>query len=197
MDTKPEAPTKRGRKPKSAQPKPTAEAPKKRGRKPKNQALKTEEPTAKEPKKRGRKPKAKETSATVTPKKTKISKRKTKAEAPKKRGRKPKTLRKSLKQMAGGEKIKWVDLITSIFKTSNALMQANTLTIEAMNKLGLPEVEKDRTRMAVATNLTKLTKHDKKIVKYTREGDKIAYYGLAEWFNEDGSLKDEFKERFA
>lgn len=200
LDTKPEAPAKRGRKPKTAQPKPTAEAPKKRGRKPKNQTLKTEEPTIKEPKKRGRKPKAKAASATAPAKKTKktkVSKRKTKVAVPKKRGRKPKPLRKSLKQSAGGEKVKWVDLITSIFKTNNALMQANTLTVEAMKKLGLPEVEKDRTRMAVATNLTKLTKHDKKIVKFTREGDKVAYYGLAEWFNEDGSLKNEFKERFA
>lgn len=197
LDTKPEAPAKRGRKPKAAQPKPTTEAPKKRGRKPKNQVLKTEEPVAKEPKKRGRKPKAKAVSAVAPAKKTKVGKRKTKVAAPKKRGRKPKPLRKSLKQSAGGEKVKWVDLITSIFKANNALMQANTLTTEAMKKLGLPEVEKDRTRMAVATNLTKLTKHDKKIVKYTREGDKVAYYGLAEWFNEDGSLKNEFKERFA
>ncbi|MGB4327876.1 MAG: hypothetical protein WBJ36_03255 [Tenuifilum sp.] len=155
------------------------------------------------PKKRGRKPKVKEAAEPTAPKKRGRPKKIT-AEAdksaqtkePKKRGRKPKSLRKGLKPTVGGEKIKWNNLIIDIFKSNDKLLQAKDLTVGALEKLQLPEVEKDRTRMAVATNLTKLTKYEKKILKYTRPDDKIAYYGLAEWFNEDGTLKPEYQNKF-
>ncbi len=191
------APKKRGRKPKvkeAAEP----TAPKKRGRPKKNTAEADKSAQTKEPKKRGRKPKVASETKAERPKKgrKKIAKKKVKTSPPKKRGRKPKSLRKGLKPTVGGEKIKWNNLIIDIFKSNDKLLQAKDLTVGALEKLQLPEVEKDRTRMAVATNLTKLTKYEKKILKYTRPDDKIAYYGLAEWFNEDGTLKPEYQNKF-
>jgi len=196
-ETEVPTPKKRGRKPKVAKPIEST-APKKRGRPKKVTAEDAKAPEAKEPKKRGRKPKEKPEQAKQVAKKPrkKTAKKKVKPAAPKKRGRKPKSLRKSLKQNIGGEKIKWNNLIIDIFKSSDKLLQAKDLTQAALERLQLPEVEKDRTRMAVATNLTKLTKYDKKVVKYSRPGDKIAYYGLTDWFNEDGSLKDEYQNKF-
>ncbi len=190
----PSSPKKRGRKPKNTTvAAEAAKEPKKRGRKPKNADASAE--VVQEIKKRGRKPKAKPAEENV--KKTKTTRKNIKPIHPPKKRKKSKSLRKSLKQAVDGEKIKWIDLILSIFKKSNSLLNSNALTIAAIEKLNLPEVEKDRVRMAVATNLTKLTKYDKKIVKYIPEGSKTAVYGLAEWFNENGSLRPEYQEREA
>jgi len=190
------APQKRGRKPKAVKETEPAMPKKKRGRPKKVTDEKAQAIEVKEPKKRGRKPKAKPENSLETPKKITKKTKKVKATTPKKRGRKPKSLHKSLKQDIGGEKIKWNNLIIDVFKTNNRLLKSKDLTFEVLQKLQLPEDEMNRTRMAVATNLTKLTKYDKKILKYSREGEKIAYYGLAEWFNEDGSLKSEYQNKF-
>lgn len=191
------APKKRGRKPKVKEAsEPTAT--KKRGR-PKKIATEVDKSViSKEPKKRGRKPKVNPETKAEEQKKEhkKITKKKIKTSAPKKRGRKPKTLNKGLKPKIGGEKIKWNDLIMDIFKSNDKLLQAKELTVAVLEKLQLPEIEKDRTRMAVATNLTKLTKYEKKLLKHFRPNNKIAYYGLAEWFNEDGTLKPEYQNKF-
>ncbi len=192
------APEKRGRKPKAVKATEPAMPKKKRGRPRKVTDEKTQATEVKEPKKRGRKPKAKPENALETTKKTsqKVTKNKVKTSIPKKRGRKPKSLHKSLKQEIGGEKVKWANLIIDVFKSNNRLLQSKDLAFEVLQKLQLPEDEMNRTRMAVATNLTKLTKYDNKIRKYSREGEKIGYYGLAEWFNEDGSLKSEYQNKF-
>jgi hypothetical protein len=190
-------PKKRGRKPKvkeAAEP----TAPKKRGRPRKITAEADKSAQTEEPKKRGRKPKENSETKAEKPKKErkKIAKTKVKTSPPKKRGLKANSSRKGLKPTIGGEKIKWNDLIIDIFKSNDKLLQAKDLTVDALERLQLPEVEKDRTRMAVATNLTKLTKYEKKILKYSRPDNKIAYYGLAEWFNEDGTLKPEYQNKF-
>ncbi|HDP76423.1 MAG TPA: hypothetical protein ENN49_11315 [Bacteroidales bacterium] len=191
------APKKRGRKPKAKEvAEPTT--PKKRGRPKKITAEANKSAQTGEPKKRGRKPKENSETKAEKPKKEpqKVTMKKVKTSPPKKRGRKPKSLRKRLKPTIEDEKIKWNDLIIDIFKSNDKLLQAKDLTMRVLEKLQLPEVEKDRTRMAVATNLTKLTKYEKKIFKYARPDHKIAYYGLAEWFNEDGTLKPEYQNKF-
>lgn len=190
-------PKKRGRKPKVKEAtEPTA--PKKRGRPKKIAADADKSIIVKEPKKRGRKPKVNSETKPEKQKKERkrIVKKNVKTSPPKKRGRKPKSLNKGLKPTIGGEKIKWSDLIIDIFKSNDKLLQAKELAVAALEKLQLPEVEKNRTRMAVATNLTKLSKYEKKILKYSRPDDKIAYYGLAEWFHEDGTLKPEYQNKF-
>ena len=166
--------------------------PKKRGRKPKAEAVKAE------PKKRGRKPKVKTEVATA--KKTeKVSKKKVaktpKVKEPKKRGRKPKPVRKSIKTGKGEDKVKWIDLIYDILRTQKSLMLSNSLTLAAMERLGIADADKDRVRMAISTNLTRLTKYDKTINKYSQEGTSGSFYGLAEWFDDKGKLKAEFKNK--
>lgn len=173
-------------------------SPKKRGRPKKIAADADKNNIAKEPKKRGRKPKVNSETEPEKQKKERerIVKKKAETSPSKKKGRKPKSLNKGLKPTIGGEKIKWNDLIIDIFKTNDKLLQAKDLTIAVLEKLQLPEVEKNRTRMAVATNLTKLSKYENKILKYYRPNNKIAYYGLAEWFHEDGTLKPEYQNKF-
>lgn len=161
----------------------------KRGRKPKKEKEIAEKAVVEEvsaaPKKRGRKPKAsveKEESA--------------KAEKTgKKRGRKPKPVRKSIKKGKGEDKVKWIDLIYDILRTKNSLMLSNSLTLAAMERLGISDVDKDRVRMAISTNLTRLTKYDKTINKYTQEGTTGSFYGLAEWFDGKGRLKSDYKNK--
>lgn len=129
-------------------------------------------------------------------KKSDKKKRTTKSKAaPKKRGRKPKKTRKSIKKGNGEAKVKWVELIQTILAEKQNLLLASSLTLEAMTRLGIDEVERDRVRMAISTNLTKLTKYDGVLKKYTIEGQKGAFYGLSEWFNEDGTLKGDYKNR--
>ncbi|QKG79116.1 hypothetical protein [Tenuifilum thalassicum] len=183
-------PKKRGRTPKSAEVNDSEQA-KKRGRKPKNITADDSENQEVLPKKRGRKPKNINAESEVKTSTTS----KTKKAAPKKRGRKPKSVKKRLKQNLGKNKIKWSDLIIDILKTNNKPLLSKDITTAALQKLELPEVEKDRTRMAVATNLTKLTKEAKSVIKYKPDGEKSSYYGLAEWFNQDGSPKPEFLKK--
>lgn len=199
--------------------------PKKRGRKPKIQKAKLVEKVASEPKKRGRKPKVKEESVALkkaekptikkaeksSEKKTKkVIAKKSAKPAPKKaekvvtkkiekpakkRGRKPKPARKSIKVGKGEEKVKWIDLIYDILRTKKSLMLSNSLTLAAMERLNIPDVDKDRVRMAISTNLTRLTKYDKTINKYSQEGTTGSFYGLKEWFDDKGKLKSEFKNK--
>ncbi|HRX30859.1 MAG: hypothetical protein H6537_02400 [Bacteroidales bacterium] len=153
-------------------------APKKRGRKPKVRIETDAVEVKKEPKKRGRKPKVK-----------------TELAVPKKRGRKPKSssLRKPIKKGKGEDKVKWIDLINEVLGSKKSFMLANSITLAAMEKLGIDESDKDRVRMAISTNLTRLTKYDKSVVKYHQPGQKGSFYGLPGWFNEDGSVKSEFE----
>ncbi len=192
-------PKKRGRKPKVQKEKAVEvkAEPKKRGRKPKVQKEKVAAVKA-EPKKRGRKPKVK--TAAATAKKTeKVSKKKVaktpKVKEPKKRGRKPKPVRKSIKTGKGEDKVKWIDLIYDILRSKKSLMLSNSLTLAAMERLGIADADKDRVRMAISTNLTRLTKYDKTINKYSQEGTSGSFYGLAEWFDDKGKLNAEFKNK--
>ena len=146
-----------------------------------------------EPKKRGRKPKVRDISATVSNEDAAVSQQPQKPA--KKRGRKPKSLRKSIKKGKGEDKVKWIDLIYDILRTKKSLMLSNSLTIAAMERLGIPEVDKDRVRMAISTNLTRLTKYDKTINKYSQEGTAGSFYGLSEWFDGKGKLKAEYKNK--
>lgn len=161
----------------------------KRGRKPKKGKEISEKEVVEEvsaaPKKRGRKPKAKvEKEESAKAEKT-----------GKKRGRKPKPVRKSIKKGKGEDKVKWIDLIYDILRTKNSLMLSNSLTLAAMERLGISDVDKDRVRMAISTNLTRLTKYDKTINKYTQEGTTGSFYGLAEWFDGKGRLKSDYKSK--
>lgn len=150
--------------------------PKKRGRKPAVQAQKVDkEEVAKLPKRRGRKPKVK-------------------VESPKKK-LEEKPIRKSIKKGKGEEKVKWIDLIYDILRSKKSLMLSNSLTLAAMERLNIPAVDKNRVRMAISTNLTRLTKYDKTINKFSHKGTAGAFYGLAEWFDDKGMLKSEFNNK--
>ena len=74
-------------------------------------------------------------------------------------------------------------------------MLSNSLTLAAMERLGIADADKDRVRMAISTNLTRLTKYDKTINKFSQEGTSGSFYGLAEWFDDKGKLKAEFKNK--
>ncbi|HNY08581.1 MAG TPA: hypothetical protein PKO42_01725 [Tenuifilaceae bacterium] len=115
--------------------------------------------------------------------------------AAKKSPRKESVVRKKIKSGAGPDKVKWIDLIQDILRSKQNLMLANSLTVEAMERLGIDESDRDRVRMAVATNLTRLTKNLKLVVKFKPEGSTNYFYGLTEWFDEGGNLKSEFQNK--
>ncbi|MGE0077711.1 MAG: hypothetical protein AB7S48_07625 [Bacteroidales bacterium] len=167
--------------------------PAKRGRKPKVQKESIVEEKVKEPKKRGRKPKVKEEKVVSKKEEDEVVKKVEKLA--KKRGRKPKPVRKSIKIGKGEDKVKWIDLIYDILRTKNSLMLSNSLTLAAMEQLGISDVDKDRVRMAISTNLTRLTKYDKTIGKYSQDGTPGSFYGLADWFDSKGKPKAEFKNK--
>lgn len=163
-----------------------------KGKAPKEKVA-VEEEKIQEPKKRGRKPKVKDVPVSALNEDVAVSQQPQKPA--KKRGRKPKSLRKSIKKGKGEDKVKWIDLIYDILRTKKSLMLSNSLTIAAMERLEIPEVDKDRVRMAISTNLTRLTKYDKTINKFSQEGTAGSFYGLAEWFDGKGKLKAEFKNK--
>lgn len=198
-------PKKRGRKKKVVDIK---VEPKKRGRKPKPKINEisaiAELPEIKkkaidgEPKKRGRKPKAiaAEIKVVNDKKEVKTAKKAKKVKAaPKKRGRKPKSLRKPIKGGKGKDKVKWNDFILETITEKNSLMLASSLTQAAIEKFNIAQSDRDRVRMAISTTLTKMVNSDKVLQTYAQKGIRVAFFGLAAWFNEKAELQNDYKKK--
>lgn len=153
---------------------------KKPGRKPK--AEKAE--VVKIPGKRGRKPKVKT--------EEELAEKSATEKVPAKRGRKPKLTRKPIKKGKGKRKVKWNDFIIQTLEAKDYLMLSTSLTAAALDRFGIQDSERDRVRMAISTTLTKMANTDKSVFTYSKQGIRGSFFGLPQWFNEDGTIKEEY-----
>ncbi|MBN1989817.1 MAG: hypothetical protein JW783_10505 [Bacteroidales bacterium] len=153
----------------------------------------------------GRKPKAEKVEVVKTPGK-RGPKPKVKAGAetadqdavekvPARRGRKPKLTRKPIKKGKGKKKVKWNDFIIQTLESKDYLMLSTSLTAAALDRFGIQDAERNRVRMAISTTLTKMANTDKSVVAYSKQGIRGSFFGLPQWFNEEGSLKEEYANK--
>jgi hypothetical protein len=105
-----------------------------------------------------------------------------------KSNRKKKASKKLLK------KPKWGEFILEFLNSQSRLVRVGSIINEAKAQYDIPEEEYKGTEQAIYNGLNRLQKVNKEVNKYQIPGKKGQYYGLKEWFGEDGTPKDEFLE---
>jgi hypothetical protein len=103
-------------------------------------------------------------------------------------GRKKKAPKKLLK------KPKWGEFVLEFLNSQRRLVRVGSIINEAKAQYDIPEEEYKGTEQAIYNGLNRLQKVNKQVNKYQIPGKKGQYYGLKEWFNEDGTPQDEFLE---
>ena len=103
-------------------------------------------------------------------------------------GRKKKASKKLLK------KPKWGEFVLEFLNSQRRLVRVGSIINEAKAQYDIPEEEYKGTEQAIYNGLNRLQKVNKQVNKYQIPGKKGQYYGLREWFNEDGTPQDEFLE---
>jgi hypothetical protein len=93
------------------------------------------------------------------------------------------------------KKPKWGEFILEFLNSQNRLVRVGSIIDEAKAQYDIPEEEYKGTEQAIYNGLNRLQKVNKEVNKYQIPGKKGQYYGLREWFNEDGTPKDEFLEK--
>ena len=103
-------------------------------------------------------------------------------------GRKKKAAKKLLK------KPKWGEFIMEFLNSQNRLVRVGSIIDEALSQYDIPEEERKGTEQAIYNGLNRLQKVNQQVNGYQIPGKKGRYYGIKEWFGEDGTPKDEFLE---
>lgn len=93
-------------------------------------------------------------------------------------------------------KSKWSTYITNTLRTRGELLTANEIIEHAMKRTANQEAGEPSVRGGISGSLSRLSKEYFRLRVLQVEGRRGRYYGLAVWFNFDGSLKSGFSERF-
>ncbi|MDO9512008.1 MAG: hypothetical protein Q7J34_09630 [Bacteroidales bacterium] len=137
-----------------------------------------------EPKKRGR-PKKVYTAEEIA-----LNNKKAKALARKKAGKKTK---KNPKKPS--TKANWTEFIMNTIIDTSRPITAKAMHDTAVKTLNIaPEMQK-KSNMSVAACMSNLARKTGKLKTYAAEGLKNQFYGLPEWFEENGDLKSEFMSK--
>jgi len=98
---------------------------------------------------------------------------------------------KNTKQSRG--KSVWLAFILDTIKGHNKILSAKHIVDLAMDKFKISNEKYTQIRVLLANNISSL-ENKKGIIKSSKiKGDRANYYGLSEWFNENGNLKSEYK----
>jgi len=89
-----------------------------------------------------------------------------------------------------GRKSKWGAFIFEILKAKQMPLTAAALTDLALKHFNLSGNNMEQTRIAVAGVLSKLSRHEKKLVPYAVKGVRGKSFCLPEWFDNKGKLKN-------
>jgi hypothetical protein len=93
------------------------------------------------------------------------------------------------------KKPKWGEFILEFLNSQARLVRVGSIIDEALAQYDIPEEEHKGTEQAIYNGLNRLQKVNLQVNGYQIPGKKGRYYGLREWFNEDGTPKDEFLEK--
>lgn len=92
------------------------------------------------------------------------------------------TTQKEIDKKTTAKKPTWVPFVLNTIKENDKLLKSNTLTNIAIEKYKINESDYEKTRMNVASALSKQERESKKLKTYSKAGIKGKYYGLSEWF---------------
>lgn len=104
---------------------------------------------------------------------------------------KPKTQKRITKKVTGKKPI-WVPFVLNTIKEKDTLLQSRTLTNLAIEKFKVKESDNQKTRHSVSAALKDQEKKTKKLKCYSINGVIGKYYGLPEWFDNNGIIKESY-----
>lgn len=93
-------------------------------------------------------------------------------------------------------KSKWATYIMNTLRSKGELMTATEVVAHAMKRTVNQEAGELTVRGGINGSLNRLAKEYYRLRTLRVEGRRGRYYGLAGWFDKDGSLKPGFGERF-
>jgi hypothetical protein len=93
------------------------------------------------------------------------------------------------------KKPRWGEFILEFLTSQNRMVRVGTVIEEALQQYDIPEEDRKSTEQAIYNGLNRLQKVNEQVIGYIIPGKKGRYYGLKDWFNEDGTPKDEFLEQ--
>jgi hypothetical protein len=108
------------------------------------------------------------------------------------------TANKSKKKKQPAKKLlkkpKWGEFILEFLNSQNRLVRVGSIIDKALSEYDIPDEERKGTEQAIYNGLNRLQKVNQQVNGYQIPGKKGRYYGMKEWFAEDGTPKDEFLE---
>jgi hypothetical protein len=93
-------------------------------------------------------------------------------------------------------KSKWATYITNVLRSNGDLMTAGDIVSHALRRSTYQEMGEGTVRGGIAASLNRMTNEHYRLRTMRVEGHRGRYYGLTGWFKKDGSLKEEFGQRF-
>jgi hypothetical protein len=91
-----------------------------------------------------------------------------------------------------GPKAVWGEFIVNTLKSLNKPLTYEELISEAMSQFKTPKDKALSTRQAVINSAFRLRKHHGEVETVSKKGQKEKYICLIDWFNNDGSLKEQY-----
>ena len=92
-----------------------------------------------------------------------------------------------------GRKAIWTEFILNTLKEKDSPLLASSLTRVAMDHFNTSEADKDKVRLAIAGGLTKLTNKDNVLKSHTVTGIRGSFFGLNDWFDQEGKLLERYQ----
>jgi hypothetical protein len=93
-------------------------------------------------------------------------------------------------------KSKWATYIVNTLRSKGEPMTTNEILEHAMRRTANQEAGEPSVRGGIASSLNRLSKEYFRLRTLNVDGRRGRYYGLAVWFNLDGTFKPGFGERF-
>ncbi|NOX45732.1 MAG: hypothetical protein GXO89_02000 [Chlorobi bacterium] len=90
---------------------------------------------------------------------------------------------------------RWSDYVLELLRAEDKPMPIKTLTERAMKEFNIEAKLFDKTKLAVTRSMSQLDKKSNKVGRYRIKGSRSGYFGLKEWFDTNGQLKQEYKEK--
>ena len=89
----------------------------------------------------------------------------------------------------------WTKFVMELLKTENKPLVVKNITLKAMDRFGIDKKMYGKTRIAIASCLAQLDKKKNKVNRYVQEGARSGHYGLSDWFEPSGELKQKYLDK--
>ncbi len=103
--------------------------------------------------------------------------------------------KKSTRKKKPGPKGTWTNYIMKRLRQVQRPITYEDLIHDAMLSFNKPKEELEKVRQAVMNSAFRLRKKQGKVLTYRKPGSKEKYIGLRKWFDETGTLLEEYKKK--